>query len=309
MTTYKEEEASTLTRMQSPNGKECTKSVPHDFTPPRTPTTTASRAHEIFSEIQDINTTLSSLSSLAPGEQTNDLLTRLVHLCIAPYPPSLTTDFFTIPSTTSLCTSLRPLCATAEGLLESHWAHLITHSALTTRKSPTHTLHSQPPNTSAPATPCPKNLLLSFPYYNNYIDLSRLECSTLDAFLARPPANIAFVGSGPLPLSSLGLLDRYPGATVWNVDRDEEALRTSAKLCEVLGYTGMRFVCEDVTEQTSTMDWAGFEVVFLAALVGIDAVSKMGILAGLAGKLAPGALVVARSARGLREVLYPVSGI
>jgi nicotianamine synthase len=46
--------------------------------------------------------------------------------------------------------------------------------------------------------------------------------------------------------------------------------------------------------------------VFLAALVGMDNETKMGILGSLARKLKRGTLVVARSARGLRSVLYPV---
>lgn len=53
--------------------------------------------------------------------------------------------------------------------------------------------------------------------------------------------------------------------------------------------------------------WNDFPVVFLAALVGTETSSKLTILASLSRKLNPGTLVVARSARGLRSVLYPVS--
>ena len=81
----------------------------------------------------------------------------------------------------------------------------------------------------------------------------------------------------------------------------------------------MSFSCEDVSVDASiSIDpiagiatktaWKGFQVVFLAALVGMDTQTKMGILASLAKKLEPGTLVVARSAQGLRSVLYPVSG-
>jgi nicotianamine synthase len=64
--------------------------------------------------------------------------------------------------------------------------------------------------------------------------------------------------------------------------------------------------CEDITQPTET-EWEVFDVVFLAALVGTDTQSKMGILKKLVGNLRPGALVVARSAKGVRSVLYPVS--
>jgi len=56
-------------------------------------------------------------------------------------------------------------------------------------------------------------------------------------------------------------------------------------------------------------DWKSFDLVFLAALVGMNSSSKISILASLASKLTPGTLVVARSARGVRTVLYPVRGV
>lgn len=70
----------------------------------------------------------------------------------------------------------------------------------------------------------------------------------------------------------------------------------------------MSFACTDVSaeDHEGTM-WADFDVIFLAALVGMDTSSKLAILEGLVRKLKPGALVVARSAKGLRGVLYPVS--
>jgi nicotianamine synthase len=133
--------------------------------------------------------------------------------------------------------------------------------------------------------------------------------STLSAYLPTnaPPQNIAFIGSGPLPLTSLCMLDRYPSSTVHNIDRDATALATSQDLCSKLGYDGMTFSCEDITLDSSTTKWESFDVVFLAALVGCDTESKISVLASLGRKLKAGTLLVARSAKGLREVLYPVS--
>lgn len=133
--------------------------------------------------------------------------------------------------------------------------------------------------------------------------------ATLSAYLSDnlPPKNIAFIGSGPLPLTSLCILDRYPSSTVHNIDRDATALSVSQTLCEKLGYDRMTFSREDITAQESTTAWTDFDVVFLAALVGCDTASKISILKSLTQKLKVGTLVVARSAKGLREVLYPVS--
>lgn len=109
------------------------------------------------------------------------------------------------------------------------------------------------------------------------------------------------------------MLDIYPSAKVHNIDRDSAALSISQDLCVRLGYADrMSFSCAEVSAEGDGEDatqWDTFDVVFLAALVGMDTSSKLAILGGLVRKLRPGALVVARSAKGLRGVLYPVSGV
>lgn len=152
-----------------------------------------------------------------------------------------------------------------------------------------------------------KDVLSSFPYYQNYVDLARLEYSIISAFLDTQPQNFAFVGSGPLPLTSLCLLDHCPNSIVLNIDRDTEAVRLSERLCRKLGFEDrVNFSCADITQQTD-IDWKVFGVVFLAALVGEDTGSKMRILCDLRSKLSTGTLIIVRSAKGLREILYPVS--
>lgn len=277
--------------------------IAETFTPPRTPTANTSSAHNLFAEIQSIYTTLSSLPNLAPGEEINTLLTHLVQLCIEPHSASFASAFFAIKHVSVLCQNLRPICAIAEGELEKYWAQRICQEAMQ-NASHGHEISGQ---VNASHAPRASELLKLFPYHQNYIDLSRLEASAISAYLPAPPTHFAFVGSGPLPLTSLCMLDRYPNARVHNIDRDEDALRVSQELCEKLEYDGMSFGLEDVTSlEESGTEWQSFQVVFLAALVGMNTESKMEILASLARKMRAGALVVARSARGLRSVLYPV---
>jgi nicotianamine synthase len=107
------------------------------------------------------------------------------------------------------------------------------------------------------------------------------------------------------------MLDIFPAARVHNIDRDLSALSISQSLSERLGYADrMSFACTDVSTKPSELEgktvWHEFDVVFLAALVGVDTASKLVILEGLVKKLRSGALIVARSANGLRTVLYPV---
>lgn len=299
---------------------------PND-TPPATPTEMSSAAYKLAEEIHRIYSTLRTLTSLAPSPKVNALLTRLVELCIQPHSSSLAAHVLSLPRVSNLCLALRPLCATAEGELEKYWANRILNSSSPTASpSPV----SLPGQSHPPAQP--HHLLNAFPYHQNYIDLSRLECNTLESFLPLPTQaaahrpslrNLAFIGSGPLPLSSFCILDRYPEAHVHNIDRDAEALKVSKALAEKLKYGArMSWGCEDVSvdfeveegkkrmhekeEKIRGPKWSEFQVVILAALVGMDTQSKLPILASLAAKLAPGTLVLVRSAQGLRGVIYPV---
>lgn len=110
-------------------------------TPPRTPTALASSVHELFHEIRDICDSVSTLPSLAPGEQINQLLTRLVGLCVLPYSAEFIKCFFSISDVAGVCEQLRPICAVAEGELERYWARRIiaeAHASLHTLAIPQH---------------------------------------------------------------------------------------------------------------------------------------------------------------------------
>lgn len=288
------------------------------ITPPRTPTSTATAAHTLLAEIQSIHTTLTTLPSLAPGPVIDELLTRLVNLCTQPYSTSFSDVFLSLPGVEPLSENLRILCAEAEGELEKHWAKKILRTleakdTIPDSENEGEDAIDKTTNKSKKTT----SPLSQFPYHQNYIDLSRLECSLINAFLPPdlPPndLSIAFIGSGPLPLTSFCIADTYPHATVYNIDRDTDALALSQQLTEKLrgDYTKrMRMSCCEVGGSVDgadvQTDWARSDVVFLAALVGMNNEDKVAILRLLAGRLKKGALVVARSARWLRSLIYPV---
>jgi hypothetical protein len=75
----------------------------------------------------------------------------------------------------------------------------------------------------------------------------------------------------------------------------------------------MRFACLSVGKTTSNksldLDLQSSDVVFLAALVGATIEEKKEILVNLAKKMRIGSVLVVRTAKGLRGVLYPVSPI
>jgi hypothetical protein len=66
----------------------------------------------------------------------------------------------------------------------------------------------------------------------------------------------------------------------------------------------MDFLCSEA--QLEECDLAGFDVVYLAALVGTEQGEKEQLLADVEAKMREGSILVVRSARGLRKVLYAV---
>jgi nicotianamine synthase len=120
----------------------------------------------------------------------------------------------------------------------------------------------------------------------------------------------AFIGSGPLPLTSLCLVSsiysNLAEISVLNIDSSAHAISLSKTLCSQLGEyaRGMSFLCSDAS--APSLDLSGFDVVYLAALVGTTQAQKEKVLQNVVRKMRPGALLVVRSADRLRGLMYPV---
>lgn len=65
----------------------------------------------------------------------------------------------------------------------------------------------------------------------------------------------------------------------------------------------MTFLTTDATKISTLQNHT---IVFLAALVGLNTSEKVSIIKSVVGRMRPGALLVTRSAVGLRGLLYPV---
>jgi nicotianamine synthase len=177
--------------------------------------------------------------------------------------------------------ALRRLCAEGETQLELEWAQRIATAA------------------------DPRACLAGFPYLDNYRRLARLELDTLarvaPASAVQTPERIVFLGAGPLPLSALLVADAL-GVVVDAVDCDPVALDAGRRVAQALGgYDGVRFIQGDAL----TMDVADYDLVMVAALVGTTRLAKQAVLRRLAGDMCPGSLLLARSARAARTLLYP----
>ncbi|HSK60788.1 MAG TPA: nicotianamine synthase family protein, partial [Actinomycetospora sp.] len=97
------------------------------------------------------------------------------------------------------------------------------------------------------------------------------------------------------------LLARH-GVAVDAVDVDHEAVALGGALARALG--------DDVAVTEGDVlglgDLGGYDLVCLAALVGLAPGDKAAALAHVRARLRPGAMVLARSAHSLRALLYPV---
>lgn len=67
----------------------------------------------------------------------------------------------------------------------------------------------------------------------------------------------------------------------------------------------MNFRCIDA--KSKKLELVDFDVVYLAALVGMNTQAKNDVVMDVVSKMKPGALLMLRSAHSLRGLMYPVS--
>lgn len=241
---------------------------------------------QIIKRLQQTHSLLVSMPSLAPSDAVNRTFGELVTLCIGVYPTSTVRSVMNHPLTQSLLPSLRTLASKGEYLLEKTWAQELTEKALVKNSI------KQFRNPS---------LLQQFVYYDNYEQLVNMELHCLlgvNASLGK----VVFVGSGPLPLSSM-LMAPHCQFPVTNIDYCKDAIRISTDLVHSLELQNkMHFFCGDATEYPYYPD---ADVVILGALVGANGDAKSSFLDRIAEKMKPGAILLVRSAHALRTVLYP----
>lgn len=151
--------------------------------------------------------------------------------------------------------------------------------------------------------------LTDFPYYENYVDLTRLELGLIKAINPNPK-KFAFLGCGPLPLTSFCIIDQLANAEVesLNVDSSLLAIVDATAISRKMGYLHEKvaFCCDVVGGTKHSISQA--DVVYLAALVGETGQEKREVLKNVVANMKSGAIIVIRTAWGLRKLLYPVCG-
>lgn len=239
----------------------------------------------LVSKVCEMYEKISSLESLKPCKDVNMLFTQLVLMCMPPSPIDVSKLSKRVQEIRS---KLIRLCGEAEGLLESHFSTILG------------------------SYENPLDHLEIFPYYSNYLKLSLLEFTILSQHScthvpSHVPSQVAFVGSGPLPLTSIVLASYHLTTTSFhNFDIDPSANTMASRLVSSDPDLSKRmfFHTTNILDVTNTLK--DFDVVFLAALVGMDKEEKIRVIDHLAKYMAPGAILMLRSAHGARAFLYPV---
>ena len=217
---------------------------------------------EIYQELQ-------TYTSLKPSPRITELFTQLVTLSLQydrkiPFPPSKQEK-------------LQVMCSCAEYELEKYWADTLI------------------------ASEKPHDVLTSFPYYKNYVDLTRLEWKSFQGCAHHHDHKILFIGGGPLPLTSIVLAEKHNiSSTI--LDSDLHAVIQARRVIKKLGLEDKISVIRSAGE---TFDgFSNFNVIFVAALAGIDATVKEDIFKTIKKECPEKSHVIARSAWNNRKLLY-----
>ncbi|NMO18380.1 nicotianamine synthase [Pyxidicoccus fallax] len=238
---------------------------------PTPPNDMAVQVHRVYQR-------LATASSLEPCDEVNKLFSELVRISLSPLEKADAARMLADPVLDAIRENLWRVCARGEFELERQWSTRIVEAEDAWTE------------------------LKRFPYYGNYEKLARLEAAALQGAASRPLERVLFVGSGPLPLTSI-LLAKHHGMRVDNVEMDERAFHVSRHLTERLGMTHqLSYRHADVM---SCSDLGDYDCVFLAALVGMNPREKTELLRHLGACMRPGALLLARSSARLRVLLYP----
>ncbi|KAG6705705.1 hypothetical protein I3843_07G187500 [Carya illinoinensis] len=234
----------------------------------------------LIARIMQLHESISKLGSLRPSKQVNSLFTHLVKLCTLPS----SIDILALPQDVQIMRkSLIDLCGRAEGLLELEFSTFLSK------------------------VPQPLNNLNLFPYYENYVKLANMEHEILIENGVLQPKNVAFVGSGPMPLTSIIMATHHmKSAHFDNFDIDEKANEVASRIVasDAELEKRMKFMTCNIMHVREEL--GDYDCIFLAALVGMSSEEKVKILGHVRKYMKQGGILLVRSAKGARAFLYPV---
>lgn len=242
----------------------------------------------LITRVLDLYYQILALPSLVPSPTVNQAFTELVSLCLQIRIPSkhliehLSDVQYAEDRSKFNVRSLMERAMEAEGYMERHWAKALA------------------------ADPNVNNAMRTFWYWDNYTALTRYELDSLTAAGCLSMDRVAFIGSGPLPLTAV-LVGQATGGEVVLYDRDVEAnVLATAWVRKLANSTAARYSFRDVDVWAEDCNaFARYDVVWLAAAVGMDGAEKRGIVDHLRKGMRKGTFLAVRSVDMGCALLYP----
>lgn len=136
------------------------------------------------------------------------------------------------------------------------------------------------------------------PYWRIYMSLVAAELAALRPYLglaARMKERIVFVGSGPMPLSSI-ILHQCCGVEIICLDSDQTAYESS---CSLLEQAGLSHGVKVMMGKGEEFDYSPYRIIFVASLVR----DKWAVLSQISAT-SPNPLIAVRTAEGMRQIRY-----
>ncbi|MDO8658455.1 MAG: nicotianamine synthase family protein [Candidatus Levybacteria bacterium] len=148
--------------------------------------------------------------------------------------------------------------------------------------------------------------LSRYPVYNFYEKIIPLEFGIGNALYEKVVCNVLFIGSGPLPLSSI-ILAKTAKIHVDGIDILQEACDISTKLVKKLKLqTQIRFICTDICAMDTIKK---YDIIILSTLAGETIQEKLAIFEYLNKHMRKGQILIIRTVQGLKSLLYQESQI
>lgn len=228
-------------------------------------------------QLVEVYQSFQSMATLAPGEEMDRLFAELMRLCVdRPGVPVAT--ILGNPRVAAILPDLRRICASAEYHRELAWAR------------------------RALASTEPETTMSEVPFAANYQELVRFEIHGVRGAGNADPRTVLMAGAGPIPFSAL-LYARTLGARVDSVDVDAEAIA-----CARLFYRAFDAVRGGRVHHSDILDFTeldGYDLVILGASVGLTRPDRLKVVEHLARHMRQGAVLLVRTAHGMRRLLFP----
>jgi nicotianamine synthase len=230
--------------------------------------------------IIDIYENLSRTSNLIPSPYVNNNFSKLVSIA-SKTSKKISKQILQNEKIISILNNLRKITAKGEYELEKFWAKKIIKNKKV------------------------QNLIKKFPYFYNYEIMIENEIMAIkNSCQHHNEHRVLFVGSGPLPLTSILIKQKY-NILVDNLDKDKQAINLSQQIIELLKLKEIQNINIDILKQK---DFSKYNIIIIAALVGNNEVEKNKIVKHIIKNAQENTHIILRGVEGLGELLYsPVS--